>query len=118
MTASGAASAPAAAASPSALALAPATRQALEQSEQRVAEQPPGWHTVALGTLAPGTSLAALDALPLQGPLYLVRRPDQKLELRYGSFPSTDAADAALAQVNAWSVPGLSGTPAVVTFGR
>ena len=93
-----------------------ATQRVLEQSRQRLAELPSGWHSVALGTMEQAADIGALDELPLQGPLYLVKLPDQRLQVLYGAFATLEAADAARAQASQWSATGLSGEAKVVAL--
>ena len=94
------------------------TQQALDQSRQRLADQPADWHSVALGTLEADKPLSALDQLPLQGPVYVVKLPDQRLQVMYGAFPTAEAAEAARAQAAQWPATGLSGEAKVVSFGK
>jgi preprotein translocase subunit SecB len=93
-----------------------ATQRVLDQSRQRLAELPLGWHSVALGTMERTADIGALDELPLQRPLYLQMLPDQRLQVLYGAFPTLEAADEARVQASQWSAAGLSGEAKVVSL--
>lgn len=94
------------------------TRKALDDSREQLAALPPGWRSIELGHMDVTADLRALESLPLQAPLYVVRLPEGQLQVLYGAFPSQDAAAAALEDTRGWKAQGLRGEPRIVALGR